>query len=306
MIKKKDIEGLCDGQRISGFIVFQNIEERLTKSGTSSYLMGNLQCQGTIPYKVWSNAPCFTELKADTEKYLNTVCEINGKINVYEGNTSLIIESCRMPMGNNIPDVLDFFESKYDSAHFWNMLHGLLEKNCSSEAMSVFELVMGDYKSSFLNEFAAVSHHDSCKSGLIGHSTKVTKLAGILNMYPSLVKRCGGKDVLYVGCALHDIGKVLEYSNGSVTKEGLHISHMVIGAMILSKYESQIVDLMGEEFYYNLISIVSGHAGEFGDRPRTVAAYVVHLLDNMEAHLTSLNELSDNPQQIFFEGFKLN
>lgn len=306
MLNKNDISVMKDGEGVSGLVVFQNIEERLTRNGTSSYLMGNLQCQGAVPFKVWSNSSCFKELSTNPEKYRNVVCEIRGKVNIYDGSTSIIVDSCRLSSGSNLPDVSDFFESKYDANRFWDSLYGMLVKNCSKEAISVFDLVMKDYKESFLKEFAAVSHHDNCKGGLLGHTTKVTKIASILNLYPELVNRCGGKDVLYVGCALHDIGKIVEYCNGAVSSIGLKVSHMIVGAMMLQDYKEQIITLKGEDFFYSLVSIVSGHAGEYGDRPRTVAAYVVHLLDSLESNLTSLNELCDNPQQLFYDGMKLN
>ena len=306
MITKKELEGMSDGSRVSGLAVIQNVEERLTRNQSSSYLAGNIQCCGAIPYKVWSNAACFAELKCNSDVYIGSVCEIIGKINVYEGQTSLVIESCRIAKGNDVPDAMDFYESKYDGERYWNILYSTLQKNCSENAIKVFDLVMGKHKSVFMKEFAAISHHDNCKAGLIGHTTKLVKLGTVLNMYPEVVKRAGGKDVLYIGGALHDIGKVLEYYNGAISNIGRHLCHTIIGAMVVTEYEQQIVDLMGEEFYLTLVSIISEHAGEYGERPRTVAAYVIHLLDTLESRLASLEEIASSPQQLYVDGFKLN
>lgn len=306
MFTKRDIECMSDGQRVNFMAVFQNIEERLTRNGNSSYLMGNLQCSGAIPYKVWSNAPCFVELKCNADAYKGVVCEIAGKVNVYEGQVSVVIDTCRIPQGSNIPDVMDFYDSKYDVDRYWGLLYGTIQKNCSENAVKVFDLVMEEFKEPFLKEFGAIYHHDNCKSGLLGHTTKLVKLESILNMYPEVVKRSGGRDVLYIGGALHDIGKVLEYYNGGISAAGRHLCHTILGSMVISAYEKEIIDLMGEEFYLNLVSIVSSHSGEYGERPRTVCAYVVHLLDTLESKLASLEELAVNPQQISYEGYKLN
>ena len=306
MITKKEIEGMSDGTRISGLVVIQNLEERMTRNQNNSFLTGNLQCCGAVPYKVWSNAQCFAELKCNTDAYLGVVCEITGKVNVYEGQTSIVVDSCRKPRDNNLPDVMDFYDSKYDGERYWGMLYAMLQKNCSENAIKVFDLVMKSYKDDFIKEFAAINHHDNCKSGLIGHTTKLVKMESILNMYPEIVKRAGGKDVLYIGGSLHDIGKVLEYSKGAISLIGRRVSHMVVGAMMVSEYEGEIIDLMGEDFYLNLISIISEHAGEYGERPRTVAAYVIHLLDTLESKLASLEEVAGNSQQLFVEGYKLN
>lgn len=305
MITKKDIEGLHDGTRISGFVVFQNIEERLTRNNQSSFLTGNLQCIGSIPFKVWGNASCFVDMKCNVDSYTGVVCKISGKVNVYEGQTSIIVETCCVASGNNVPDVVDFYESKYNVEQYWAVLYSALQKNCSENALKVFDLVMKDYKKVFLTEFAAISHHDNCKSGLLGHTTKLVKMESVFSMYPSLIKRAGGKDVLYIGGALHDIGKVVEYFNGSISNVGRRVSHMVAGALIVAEHENEIVELMGEEFYLNIIAIISEHAGEYGERPRTVGAYVIHLLDTLESQLTSLEEVANNPQQLFYDGYKL-
>lgn len=306
MITKKEIEGMSDGQRINFMAVFQNIEERLTRNQSSSFLTGNLHCVGAVPFKVWSNSQCFVDLKCNADAYLGVVCEITGKVNIYEGQISIIIDSCRLPKGDSVPDAMDFYDSKYDGERYWGMLYGMIQKNCSEKAIKVFDMVMEEYKKPFMTEFAAISHHDNCKSGLLGHSTKLVKLESVLNMYPEIIKRSGGKDVLYIGGALHDIGKVLEYYNGSISNIGRRVSHMVAGAMILADYEKEIIDLMGEEFYLNIVAIVSEHAGEYGERPRTVGAYVIHLLDMLESRLASLEEIAGNPQQLFYEGYKLN
>ena len=306
MILKKDIEGMSDGTRVNGLAVIQNVEERLTRNQSSTYLTGNLQCCGAVSYKIWSNAACFNEVRGNSDSYTGSVCDIIGRVNVYEGQTSIVIESCRVATGDNVPDAMDFYESKYDGEKYWNILRSTLQKNCSDPAVKVFDLVMKEYKGSFMKEFAAVNHHDNCKSGLIGHTTKLMKLEGILNMYPEIVKRSGGKDVLYIGGALHDIGKVFEYHNGSISNIGRHLCHTIVGTMVVSGYEKEIVNLMGEEFYLNLISIISCHSGEYGEKPRTVAAYVIHLLDTLESQLASLEDIASSPQQLYVDGFKLN
>lgn len=306
MITKKELEGLSDGTRVNGYVVIQNIEERLTRSGNSSFLAGNLQCHGVVPYKVWSNSGCFAELKCNSDAYTGVVCEIVGKVNLYEGQMTLIIESCLLANGKDVPDAMDFYDSKYDANRYWSVLYATLQKNCSTDAMKVFDLVIKDYKEAFMVEFAAINHHDNCKSGLIGHTTKLVKIGSILNMYPEIIRRCGGKDILYIGSAIHDIGKVLEYCNGSISNIGKHLCHTVVGVIMVSEHEKEITELMGEKFYLNLLSIISEHAGEFGERPRTVSAYVIHLLDVLESKLASLDELCVNQRQLLVDGYKLN
>lgn len=306
ILDKKKVEESPNNSYVHGYVVFQSVEEKSTRDGRSSYLSGNVQCVGSLPYKVWSNSSCFPTLKANSDAYLGSVCEIEAKVNVYEGQVSIIIDSIRVADGEDgVPDVSEFYESRYDSNKYLGMLKSTVQKNCSSAAYEVFEEVLSGYEKEFKSEFAAINHHDNCWSGLIGHTVKLVKMASMLQMYPELVKRCGGRDVLYVGLALHDIGKVIEYNNGSISWEGKHLSHMVIGAMILCEMQNMITEKMGAEFFYTLVSIVSQHSGEYGDRPRTVAAYVAHLLDDLEARLTTLDSMSGSAQ-ILYDGCKLN
>jgi 3'-5' exoribonuclease len=86
----------------------------------------------------------------------------------------------------------------------------------------------------------------------------------------------------------------------------MKISHMISGVMALMEFKDAIEDLMGNDFFESLVSVISQHSGEYGERPRTVAAYVVHLIDTLESRLASLEEVAGNTAQLMFEGFRLN
>ena len=80
---------------------------------------------------------------------------------------------------------------------------------------------------------------------------------------------------------------------------------MAIGIYMLEKHREEIINLKGEDFYYSLISIISQHHGEYGEAPRTVAAYVIHQLDCLDSTLTLLDEVSMADGQISFNSMKL-
>ena len=157
-----------------------------------------------------------------------------------------------------------------------------------------------------MTEFAAVWHHDNCKAGLLAHTTKVVRMASLIRMYPEITKKIS-PDVLFIGCALHDIGKVYEYGLGAVTDEGKVLSHHTFGVLFCASHKKDIVEALGRDGYRLLLSIIEQHHGEYGERPRTVAAYVVHRLDMLESVLTSVNTLlKDSPDgNIQYDGYKL-
>lgn len=309
ILDKKKINTTEEGTIVSGYACIQTYSLQPQKNG-GQYISGQLQVKGQLPFKVWSDTKpngAYMCLVNSPDEYKGNVVYIRGKVDKFGGATSLIIDTVRAV---NVTELglseSDFFEEVYSIEQWWGMLTSTLKKHCSSKAYSLFDDLMMSVKDRFLVEFAASYHHDNCKSGLLAHTTKVVKMASLIKMYPNITKRLS-VDALFLACALHDIGKVYEYSNGVVTNNGKMISHHTFGAMIIVSNVEKITDMMGEKFYYQLLSVIEQHHGEYGERPRTALAYVVHLLDSMEANLTSLDSLlsESNGEQIQFNGMKL-
>lgn len=309
ILVKDELDEMVEGTRVSGLVLIQNYGLQPQKNG-GYYVAGYLQAKGQMPFKVWSSSSkygdAYVKLCQEGE-YVNTICKVDGKIDKFSG-TSLVIESLSMYDGdvNGIAES-DFLQDTYDVSNWWTKLEGVLEKNVSSKAFDLFKNLMSSIKSDFMVEFGAISHHDNCKGGLLAHTTKVVRIASLIKMYPEILKRVDS-DLLYLGCALHDIGKVWEYHNGGISNEGKVLSHHTFGVMFLVNHRDVILDTMGEAFYLNLLAIVEQHHGEYEERPRTVASYVIHKLDMLDSDFTSLDSaLKDSKNnQISFSGFKLN
>ena len=81
-----------------------------------------------------------------------------------------------------------------------------------------------------------------------------------------------------------------------------------LGVLILEPHKDDIIHLMGKDFYMDLLAIISQHHGEWGERPRTVASVVVHLLDSLESSISTINEMLEGVEkgtQISYNGYKL-
>ena len=77
---------------------------------------------------------------------------------------------------------------------------------------------------------------------------------------------------------------------------------------MLEEHKEEIIKLKDEQFYIDLVSVVATHHGEYGERPRTVIAYVIHLIDCLESNLASINqqlEVCEGGNQIVVEGMRL-
>lgn len=167
-------------------------------------------------------------------------------------------------------------------------------------ACKVLESVEYTYHGRFMQEYCARSVHDAYIGGLANHTAKVfTELVGMLyagdadeRYYGTLIEHVNTPSLI-VGCILHDIGKIQEYDNGK-NGDYHYVSHNMLGIELITLYKSFIVDKLGVEEYYRILSIIGQHHGEFGEKPQTIEAYLVHLADYQETKLQILNEALAN------------
>ena len=294
---------------VCGLCMVQSYNKLPTKNG-GSYVGGTLSTgEGTIEFKSWGNTSAYN---AFVENDLSgKVVDVEAEVNEYNGVKSVIVGSIiDIYDGKSLARLglktEDFMCSRYNVKEYWNAFLELVKKKVSASAYDAFLAILEGKEDRFKSEFASTAHHDNCRGGLLAHSFKTVSMASIVRLYPELEKRVGA-DLLYLGCALHDIGKIMEYENGAVTYLGKTVSHTVYGVVMLEGKRDEIVRLMGEDFYLDLLSVVSCHHGEYGERPRTVASYIIHKLDLIESMFTSLQEVigSSDGDVVAFDGFKL-
>ena len=302
MVIKKDLANLVDGEVIETVAFIKSYDVRPTKNNTK-YIDGMLEMKGSVPFKVWSGVT-FNEL--EKYDYRNMVCFINAKVNEYNGNKSLIITGIKaLEEGAYAP--ADFFEEKYQTEAYWNALCKLIHNNCSPEGIQIFEKVLGSILDRFKVEFAARGHHDAVKSGLLAHTYKLVYImTRVIKLYPNIMNRVD-HDMFSLGVALHDIGKIHEYTNGVIEGNGLLVSHHTFGVEMMVQHKDFIIGLKNEEFYYRLLAIIEQHHGEFEETPRTIEAYLVHMVDNFESTYQAIDESLEKGSPVVSIGtFKLN
>lgn len=145
-----------------------------------------------------------------------------------------------------------------------------------------------EIKGRFMNEGAAISHHDSIIGGLAHHTLKMLRiLVSIIKNNAYLLDYI---DVLTVGIFVHDIGKVFEYNELEMAPYW-YANHRVQAVEYLVRFKDEIIALYDEKFYRQLQSIIVGHHGDYGDRPTTIAAGIVHYIDTAESQITELIDM---------------
>ena len=284
IIKKDNLTRDVDGTLVDGYALIGSYTVQPTKNG-GTYILGSMDCIGQFQFKVWSGD---LYNKLNTNSVSGKICYITGKVNDYNGMKSVILESCEPYEGTDLI-VDDFLISRYNADSLFGELYTMLSLSCTTEGLEIFTEVMSPIQERFCQEYAASSHHDAVRSGLLAHTFKTVKLVQTFNQYNEILNVIDS-DLLYISTALHDIGKIVEYNMGTVTDIGKQMSHLTLGVELITPYRDFIIERKGVEFYSNLISVIQQHHGEYGERPRTLIAYIIHLIDGMEAHLTDIDD----------------
>lgn len=294
VLKSVDVLAKNSYDSVEGIALIKEYSVKKTKNG-KDYIDGVLQIGGAVKFKIWSGATCSSFISED---YSGCICDIRGRVDEYQGVKSVVIEDCIAVEGytNN-----QFMEVVYNKEWYWTSLCQLLDANLTDKGKQFINTIFYDDKElteRFKEEFCAKSHHDNCLSGLLAHSYKMlVMLHYILPYYQTITELDGEnkeyrKDLLYLGVVLHDIGKTKEMEYG-VYQPNSSVSHRFFGAEWLAKHRDFIIDLYDEKWYYDLVSVMLQHHGEYGDPCRTWASYIVHLIDIFESSLQGFCQIKD-------------
>lgn len=289
-------EGVSDKQQLGGVAYLRGINIATAKNG-SKYAAGILATkEGEYPFKKWS-----------TESLDVGVYELSGAWNVYNGSGSVIINTAVPVKEGEGFSKKDFLQSRYNPKGLLHDFQVLVKNNVSEKGCKLFNMLLAgrggkdqEFVKRFCNEFAARTHHDAVLGGLIAHSYKTAEfLVSVINSPIRVFRDMSQdfKDIVIVGGALHDLGKVYEYKLGEMSDMGKFISHRTFAVMRATELKDDIIALYGEEGFVKLVSIFSQHHGEFEETPRTVEALLVHYADNFDAQVTTLDEGVQKLQQ---------
>lgn len=292
MITKEQLQKMTAGQQINGIILVKDYSIQLTKTG-KEYVAGSLQSGIDVPFKAWGNSSAFPKFK--NEAYESVPSYIVGSVDGYGGTNSIIVESVQAVEGYT-PD--QFFPIRYDIEAYWTALKNQIAKRVSSKGQEICNSILfnnEELSARFKNEFAAMSHHDNCKGGLLAHTYKVlNNIANVIAIYPSLTVRDGKTDedfidLLYIGTLLHDVGKTVEMNFGVYQPKSI-VTHNYLGLEFIAPYKDAIVQAYDEMWYYNLVSVLLQHHGDFEAPCRTVVAFIIHKADEFDSTLTLLSQ----------------
>lgn len=300
VISQEELRSIEEGKYVSGVCLIQGVSIKTTRNG-NKYLEGKVISGESVPFKIWGGDLC-NRLMEDVASLSGTVVSITAKGNEFNGSKSLIIEDL-VPVEGYKAD--DFMATKYNIESYWSGLKQVVSNTVSDICMkAVLNPILfenDEVAELFKRGFAATSHHDNCKGGLLAHTYRVFLIANyMLQLYPHLTKETSKgestqarKDLILAGVVLHDIGKIVEMDAGTYTMKS-RVTHRILGLEYLFEHKNEIVSAYGEKWFYDLECILVQHHGEFGDNYRTVPSFIVGTCDRLEAYFTTIKELEDS------------
>jgi len=125
---------------------------------------------------------------------------------------------------------------------------------------------------------ASADWHHTKTGGLLEHTYAVAKMCiSVAEDLQKVYKTKIDMDALIAGALLHDIGKVWgvrKARSGKWVSAGSTIDHTMLGT----------AELYARHFPEKVVHIVAAHFGDQGPTPpQTIEAYIVHMIDNMDA-----------------------
>lgn len=298
-----DLTALQEGMVLSDSVVYlQGYKKRAYADGKKFYIAGTFVNQNaSIPFKIWDAA--LVDALSTTD-VAGRVVKITGSVTSYQNSLEVKVQSIdpQDSVEQEFPKVnfLKTVDVKTVYDDFVNMINTKLSEKGVQVLMTIFktEKLFGRFK----EEFAGSKMHDAQVGGLLNHTTKMLHIAeAVANNDKRLAAIPDYLDLLYLGVILHDVGKVHEMNMG-VYQPNSFVTHRTLGVEMVCRYKEQIVSAYDEKFFYQILAILQGHHGEYGDKPTTVMSYLIHLIDMVESTITGILDKIDNNDTNSFAG----
>jgi 3'-5' exoribonuclease len=249
---------------------------------------------GSVDARMWGKLP---------EEFLNdppgqAYVDVEGHTHEYRGTLQIKIERLRLLPPEDVSEEDYLPTTELDRRALAAELENAGQELRDENLRALFEKMVSDedFWRAFCEAPAAKRMHHARVGGLLEHSVGCLRIARELaELYPV------DSDLLIFGAVFHDVGKVRELSwdRGAFayTTEGRLLGHVMLGERLVNSY---IATLPGfpEDLRLRLSHVLISHQGEteYGspERPKTLEALLVHLIDNLDARAAMYVESTKN------------
>ncbi len=268
-----------------------------SRDGKKFLLLTLADRSGEIRAVDWFNAS-----ENDAKIKINSVVKIRGHVMMYMDKLQINVDRDRdalMILNKEEYDSSLFISvTKKDVNEMYSEFKEIIDEVHKAHLKELIKIPFEDQKfvEDFLKAPAAIIVHHAYRGGLLEHTLGVMKLCeSIAELYQNV-----DKDLLIVGAAVHDVGKIYEYKIESYgidrTTEGELIGHIVLGAKMVNDWAKKIPAFPKRDLYH-LIHMVLSHHGELEwgspTLPKTLEAVILHHADDLDSKIGQINSLKE-------------
>lgn len=297
-MSRRFVNELTDGEPVDQVFLASEKQLRPNRNG-NLYLQVRLSDKsGSLTAMLWNaNEKLFESF--DNGDYIH----VKGTSQLYNGGIQVLAKSVDKADANQVDE--SEFET-LSSSEVENMIARVGEllrtmRNVHLRNLAECFLIDEKFMAGFRAAPAGIKNHHAYQGGLLTHVVSLLEVVSLVApRYPGL-----DSDILLMGAFLHDIGKVREltyHPDLSYSDAGQLIGHLVMGVQMLDEKivdtEKQSGESFPEELANHLRHLIVSHHGEyeFGSPkiPMTLEAIALHLLDNLDAKISSFQQLIED------------
>ncbi|MCT3599819.1 3'-5' exoribonuclease YhaM family protein [Lactobacillus amylovorus] len=271
-----------DGEEMDIVVLIKNSQLRRNKKNKLFLAMQFGDGSGEIRGNFWDA----TNQDAATFS-TGTIVELNGKREEYQGRPQIRIYSLRVVGPREGYELDQFVKSAPEPINDMHVeINQFVDQIQNKTWKTIVQYLLKKWGRRFFDYPAGKSNHHAVRGGLAFHTLSMLKDAkGLADNYEQI-----NRSLLYAGCILHDMGKVLELTGQAATQyttEGNLVGHLVlIDEQIMLAAQDLKIDLESEDLLLLRHMVLSHHGRlEYGSPklPALLEAEILHRIDDMDA-----------------------
>ena len=291
------IKDITDGQMVRGIFLVRQMGRAETKAGKAYLTLTFMDRSGEMAARVWDKAEALA-LQCPTGGFVH----VDAQAQAYKGVVQLKVNDLKALAPTEV-DPAEFMPvSAANLKALEQELHAIIAGLEHPHLRALLQRLFTDpdFSQQFITAPAAKHMHHACLGGLLEHTVAVARLAiKVSDSYPEL-----DRPLLVAGALVHDIGKTREFSFDvppfEYSDQGRLMGHLVLGVEMVQAAVAGLADFP-RDLADRLKHLILSHHGrhEFGSPalPMTTEAFVLNLVDDLDAKINYLNRLADQAKE---------
>lgn len=297
MDKNIFIKDITDGQAVHAVFLVRQMGQGETKAGKPYLMLTLMDRSGELAARVWDNAEALAP-----QCPAGGFVAVDAQAQAYKGVVQLKVNDLRAVAPSEVDPALFMPVSPANLTAMEQELHVIIAGLDHPQLRSLLTRIFTEpeFSQQFVKAPAAKHMHHACVGGLLEHTVAVARLAlKVCDSYPEL-----DRSLLVAGALLHDIGKTREFSFEvfpfDYSTQGRLMGHLVLGVEMVQAAVTSLADFP-QDLTDRLKHLILSHHGrhEFGSPslPMTAEAFVLNLIDDLDAKINYLNRLADQAKE---------